>query len=66
MPTKTVTIPEEQIDERVVYEVHFKCPYCNYGNDLEWEYMRPTSCKCFRCENKISLKIGKTNDKGNN
>jgi len=63
MPTKAVIIQEEDIEERTVYRIYFKCPHCNYGNDLEWEYMRPTSCNCFRCGKKVSLKIGKTKSK---
>jgi hypothetical protein len=59
MPIKAVVLQEEDIDERVVYSVYFKCPYCNYGNDLEWVYICPDKCKCVRCDKIITIKIDK-------
>lgn len=63
MSVKSIIIREEDIDERVVYSIYFKCPYCNYGNDLEWEFRRPTKCKCFRCEKTIRFKNESTINK---
>ena len=57
MPTKTVIVPDDQVDSFEVYILYVKCPYCKYGNDIESRDMPPKQCKCIRCEKQFKIKI---------
>lgn len=60
---KTVIIHLNDVDERRVYATVVKCPYCNHKNCLEWEFLRPESCECFRCEKEITFTFTNTTEK---
>jgi hypothetical protein len=57
MPTKTVTIPDSEVEVVEIYLISVHCPYCKYGNEIESKYNPPKDCKCFRCDKKFKIKI---------